>query len=130
LHHGLCHVLGGTAGVPHGVANSIVLPHAMRFNRAAAALGPSIQGWGLAGAEALGIATQDLPAEAAAEAAAQKVYDLVGDMDLPQRLRDAGVKQADLPRLAQLAFTSRTVQNNPIPIDDPAQIERLLRAMW
>jgi maleylacetate reductase len=130
LHHGLCHVLGGTAGVPHGVANSIVLPHAMRFNRAAAALGPPIQGWGLAGAEALGIATQDLPAQAAAEAAAQKVYDLVGDMDLPQRLRDAGVKEADLPRLAQLAFTSRTVQNNPIPIDDPAQIERLLRAMW
>jgi maleylacetate reductase len=32
LHHGICHVLGGTAGVPHGVANSIILPHAMRFN--------------------------------------------------------------------------------------------------
>jgi maleylacetate reductase len=32
VHHGLCHVLGGSAGVPHGVANSIMLPHAMRFN--------------------------------------------------------------------------------------------------
>ena len=32
LHHGICHVLGGTAGVPHGVANAIILPHAMRFN--------------------------------------------------------------------------------------------------
>ena len=32
LHHGLCHILGGTAGVQHGFANSIILPHAMRFN--------------------------------------------------------------------------------------------------
>ena len=32
LHHGLCHVLGGTANVPHGIANSIMLPHVMRFN--------------------------------------------------------------------------------------------------
>jgi maleylacetate reductase len=130
LHHGLCHVLGGTAGVPHGVANSIVLPHVMRFNRAAAALGPPVQGWGLPAAEAMGVATHGLSAEAAASAAAHKVSDLVGRMDLPQRLRDAGVKQADLPGLAQLAFMSRTVQNNPIPIDDPASIETLLRAMW
>ena len=32
LHHGLCHVLGGTAGVPHGIANAIMLPHVIRFN--------------------------------------------------------------------------------------------------
>jgi alcohol dehydrogenase class IV len=32
LHHGLCHVLGGTANVPHGIANAIILPHAMYFN--------------------------------------------------------------------------------------------------
>src|SRR5260370_24527870 len=49
LHHGLCHVLGGTAGVPHGVANSIILPHAMRFNLDVA--GPQLA----QGAEALGI---------------------------------------------------------------------------
>ena len=38
LHHGLCHVLGGSAGVPHGIANSIILPHAMRFNLETTAL--------------------------------------------------------------------------------------------
>src|SRR6185295_4629001 len=37
LHHGLCHVLGGTANVPHGIANSIILPHAIRFNADATA---------------------------------------------------------------------------------------------
>jgi maleylacetate reductase len=123
LHHGLCHVLGGTVGVPHGVANSIVLPHAMRFNRAAG-------GWGLPAAEAMGIATDGLSAEAAAEAAAKKVSDLVIQMNLPQRLRDAGVKEADLPRLAQLAYQSGTVRNNPEAVDDPTQIETMLRVMW
>ena len=126
LHHGLCHVLGGTAGVPHGVANSIVLPHAMRFNADATApqLAPA--------AEAMGIAPNGRSPKAAVEAAAQKVYDLVGAMHLPQHLRDAGValREADLPHLAQLAFQSRTVQNNPKPITDPAQIEALLRAAW
>ena len=53
LHHGLCHVLGGTANIPHGIANSIILPHAIRFNAdatatqlipAAEALGLSVNG--------------------------------------------------------------------------------------
>jgi alcohol dehydrogenase class IV len=51
-------------------------------------------------------------------------------MKLPQRLRDVGVPEADLPRLAQLAFQNRTVQNNPKPITDAAQIEGLLQAAW
>jgi alcohol dehydrogenase class IV len=130
LHHGLCHVLGGTAGVPHGIANSIVLPHAMRFNADAIALQTPAQGWGLHAAEALGVTPDGRSETALVEAAAQKVYELVGQMRLPQRLRDAGVAEADLPRLAQLAFQSRTVQNNPKPITDPAQIEALLRAAW
>jgi alcohol dehydrogenase class IV len=124
LHHGLCHVLGGTAGVPHGVANSIVLPQVMRFNAdtTASQLAPA--------AEAMGIALDGRSPQAAAEAAAQKVYEWVGQMNLPQHLRDAGVAVSDLPRLAQLAFQSRTVQNNPKPITDAAQIEDVLRAAW
>jgi alcohol dehydrogenase class IV len=124
LHHGLCHVLGGAAGVPHGIANSIILPHAMRFN--ADATGPQLA----PAAEAMGIALNDLSAEEAVEAAAQKIYDLAGRMNLPQRLREAGVVEADLPRLAQIAFQNRTVQNNPKPIVDAAQIETVLRAAW
>src|SRR5262245_49029480 len=35
LHHKLCHVLGGF-GLPHAETHAIVLPHAMRYNAAAA----------------------------------------------------------------------------------------------
>lgn len=124
LHHGLCHVLGGTVGVPHGIANSILLPHAMRFNANATAslLAPA--------AEALGVPLNGRSPEVAVEDAAQRIDDLAGQMKLPRRLRDAGVKEADLPHLAQLAFQSRSVQNNPKPITDAAQIEAVLRAAW
>jgi alcohol dehydrogenase class IV len=124
LHHGLCHVLGGTAGVPHGVANGIVLPHAMRFNLEATA--PQLA----LAAEAMGIALEGRDGQAAAEAAAQAVHDLIHQLNLTQRLRDAGVREADLPQLAQLALQNRTVQNNPRPIHDAAEMEALLRQMW
>src|SRR5262245_26772421 len=64
LHHGVCHVLGGSAGVPHGVANSIMLPHAMRFNRDAAAAELA------AAAAALGIPRDGRDDAALAQAAA------------------------------------------------------------
>jgi alcohol dehydrogenase class IV len=50
-------------------------------------------------------------------AAADRIFDLVGQMNLPQRLRDCGVKEADLPYLSQLGFQNRTIQNNPKPMD-------------
>jgi alcohol dehydrogenase class IV len=124
LHHGICHVLGGTAGVPHGVANSIILPHAMRFNLDATA--PQLA----QAAEAMGIARAGQSAEAAAEAAIERVAQLIGQMHLPQRLRDAGVQEADLPHLAAVALQSRAVQSNPRPVRDAAEMERLLRAAW
>ena len=32
LHHVICHYVGPSLGIPHGTANAIMLPHAMRFN--------------------------------------------------------------------------------------------------
>jgi alcohol dehydrogenase len=124
LHHGLCHVLGGSAGVPHGLANAIILPHAMRFNLDATA--PQLA----QAAAAMGLAVAGQSDEAAGEAAAQHVYNLVSQLGLPQRLRDAGVKQADLPQLAQLALKSSAVQSNPKPLTDAAQAEAIFRAAW
>ncbi len=124
LHHGLCHVLGGTAGVPHGIANSIVLPHAIRFNAdfCAQELLPA--------AEAMGISADGRSPVSVIEALADSIDALVGRMGLPQRLREVGIAQSDLGRLAQLGFQNKTVQNNPKPIRDAGQIETLLQAAW
>ena len=124
LHHGLCHVLGGTANIPHGIANSIILPHAIRFNAdaTAAQLIPV--------AEAMGVPANRINPMVAAEALVQKIFHLIGQMQLPQRLRDAGVAESDLPQLAKLGFQNRTVQNNPKPITSADEIEKLLREAW
>ena len=124
LHHGLCHVLGGTAGVPHGVANGIILPHAMRFNLDATASQLA------QAAAAMGLELKDQSDEAAGEAAAQHVYNLISQLGLPQRLREAGVNEADLPHLAQLALKSSAVKSNPKPLTDAAQVEAIFRAAW
>ena len=126
LHHGLCHVLGGSANIPHGIANCIILPHAMRFNADVSA--PLM----LPAAAAMGLSTDETDPRQAVEELCQKISALIGRMNQPQRLRDAGVaiREADLPELARLAFQNHTVQNNPRPIRDAAQIERLLRDAW
>jgi len=124
LHHGLCHVLGGSANVPHGVANSIILPHAMRLNLDVA--GPQLAQV----ARSMGFSADGEPDAAAARAAVDGVSQFIGQLGLPQRLRDAGVKEEALPRLAQLALQSRAVQDNPKPLTSAAQAEDLLRAAW
>jgi len=124
LHHGICHVLGGSAGVPHGAANAIILPHALRFNARAAA--PQLAD----AAMAMGLPVSDLPFDAAAERAVAFADDFIAGLGLPRRLRDVGVAEGDLPRLAALAFQNRTVHSNPQPITDVARIETLLRAAW
>jgi alcohol dehydrogenase class IV len=80
------------------------------------------------GAASASLARED--PEAAASATAERVSEWVSEMGLPQRQRDLAILEADLPGLARLAMTSRTIQNYPRPIKDSAEIEALLRAAW
>ncbi len=41
LHHAICHVLGARLALPHGVANSVMLPHVLRFNEPETAFRPT-----------------------------------------------------------------------------------------
>ncbi|PWT74617.1 MAG: maleylacetate reductase [Chloroflexi bacterium] len=127
LHHGLCHVLGGATGVAHGDVNSVLLPHVIRFNLEATA--PALAEAALAMGAVSAAAAREDPQEGGL-AAAGRVIGWVREMHLPERLRDLGVSEADLPQLANLAMANRTIQNNPRPIRDSAEIEALLRAAW
>jgi maleylacetate reductase len=116
LHHGLCHALGGTAGVGHGEANSIMLPHAVRFNLPAAR--PELAEV----AQVIGVDTAD--------ALPDTLFDFIGRLNLPQRLRDVGVTEEQLPQLAQVAIKSLAVQNNVRPVKDTAEVEAVYRTAW
>lgn len=124
LHHGLCHVLGGSAHVPHGVANSVMLPHAMRFNLDLTAPQLALAAW------AMGFDGNSQGIQTAAEACVDQTFEFISRLGLSQRLRDVGVEADDIPRLAQLALHSRAVQDNPKPVTSADQAEAVLRAAW
>ena len=124
LHHGLCHVLGGSAHVPHGVANSVMLPHAMQFNLDVTA--PHL----VLAARAMGLDGTSQDSQAVARTCVDRIFEFIGRLGLPQRLRDVGVEADDIPRLAQLALHSRAVQDNPKPVASADQAEAVLRAAW
>ena len=124
LHHGLCHVLGGSAGVPHGIANGVILPHALRFN-----LGATMPQLADA-AEAMGIRSAGHDDQVEADDVIKRISILIHEIGLPQRLRDVGIREADLAGLAKLALESRAVKDNPRPVRNAAEIEALLRAAW
>ena len=113
--HGIGHVLGGTADVPHGYTSCVMLPHVLRFN---AEVNADRQAWI---SEALGE-----PGKAAADVVAR----LIADLGLPLRLRDVGVKEDMLDRIAEGSMHDRWVHTNPRRIDGPATVRKLLDAAW
>src|SRR5437588_11635504 len=113
--HGIGHVLGGTAHVPHGYTSCVMLPHVLRFN---APVNPERQALV---SEALG---------RKGEAAANVVAELIARLGLPQRLRDVDVKPEQLDRIAELSMHDRWIHTNPRTIDGPPAVRELLDAAW
>ena len=113
--HGIGHVLGGTAGVPHGYTSCVMLPHVLRFNYPVNA---QRQAWV---SDALGRPGED---------AAEVVGDLIAELGLPRTLRAVGVKPDQLDRIAEYAMLDRLIHSNPRKIDGPAVVRTLLGAAW
>lgn len=111
--HALAYPLGGHYHLPHGLSNSLVLGPILEFNLPAAetqyaelgrAILPELQG---------------VPASAAAHAFVAAVRRLVATMPYAQTLREAGVREDDLPMLARdAAVIQRLLVNNPRPVGE------------
>lgn len=112
--HALAYPLGGHFHIPHGLANALMLPHVLRFNADVAA--PLY-------AELARLVLGDkLQPGNAAELAEQLIRELAAFSErsgLPTRLRDAGVPEAMLPRLASDAMLQqRLLVNNPREVSE------------
>src|SRR5215471_2512435 len=104
--HALAHALTPIAGLHHGLANAVVLPSVMAFNRDA--VRPRLARVAIAMGEPSGA-----PEDVLAGVAIDRVRRLVADAGLPTRLSQAGVKEQDLPRVAELAFRDASHHGNP-----------------
>jgi maleylacetate reductase len=101
LHHKLCHTLGGTLDLPHAETHTVVLPYVLAFNGAPAAV-----------SRALGT---DDPVGA--------LWRLGGQGNL----RDLGMREDDIARIADLVAAASFVNPRPATRDDIAE---LLRKAW
>jgi maleylacetate reductase len=111
LGHAMAQAVGGRYGIPHGAANALCLPPALRFNEPVAAA--EIERFG----EALG-------ADDAA-ARAEELSRLAGY----ERLRDLGVPENELDEVAEATAVRAGALANPRPAT-PAEIAELFLSIW
>ncbi|HSS12221.1 MAG TPA: iron-containing alcohol dehydrogenase family protein [Acidimicrobiales bacterium] len=97
VHHGLAQLVGGRTGIPHGLANAIILTHALRWNAAAVA----DEAWRIGNA----LGDPDDPAGA--------VDRLRERLDLPERLSEVGVTDDDIDAVVRMSSGNPSVRANP-----------------
>ena len=102
VHHGLAQLLGGRTGIPHGLANALLLAHVVRFNTDA--VPGELRRVGLALGDA------DDPAGA--------VDALRERLGLPGRLSDCGVTDEDVDAVSRMAEGNPNVRANPRPVSE------------
>jgi alcohol dehydrogenase len=105
--HALSYPLGGRFHVPHGISNTLMLPHVLRFNLPAAP--ERYEQIALA----LGI-TRGATPEATALAGIERIETLAREAAIPMRLREWGVPSHSLKEMASAALgVTRLLRNNP-----------------
>jgi maleylacetate reductase len=101
-HHGLAQLVGGRTGIPHGLANAVILAHVLRFNAEAVPDETASIG------EALG--DPDDPA-----GAIDRLRERLG---LPANLADCGVRLEDLDAVARMSGGNFSISANPRPVTE------------
>jgi alcohol dehydrogenase len=121
--HAISHQLGGLTDLPHGLLNAILLPHVMEFNAAVATSRLA----DVAGA--MGLRTGLMTPPEAADAAIQTVRGFAGKAGLPTTLREIGVDERQLDRVARGALHDAYIVTNPRPVSE-ADVRAICRAAW
>lgn len=105
--HAMSHPVSGHYGVPHGVANAVLLPRVMNYNKIACPVKFAEI------AAAMGEDVSDLSPVDGAECAIVAVEQLSEDVCIPATLSAAGVDPEGIPTLAADAMKSPNTQINP-----------------
>lgn len=112
--HSMAHSLGAFFDTPHGLANSILLPHVMRFNGQVC---PDLfRNMG----RAFGLNMEGLNYYEVIETIVDAIQELSKSMNIPQRLRDVGIPKEMIPQLAAQAINDACTPGNPreVTVDD------------
>ncbi|MBX3502599.1 MAG: iron-containing alcohol dehydrogenase [Alphaproteobacteria bacterium] len=109
--HAIGHILGGTAGVPHGYTSCVMLPTVMRWNKLVNAERQAVV------SEALGRPGID---------AGDALHELISGLGLPRTLKEVGVGPEQFDLLAENTMHDRWTYTNPRKIAGPADVKSIL----
>jgi len=106
--HAFAYPLGGEFHLAHGLTNTLMLPYVMRYN----IMGCPSKFAQMA--KAFGERVEGISELVGAEIAVRFVERLSDDLRVPRRLRDVGIPEDAIPRLAEAAMkVTRLLANNP-----------------
>ena len=112
--HSMAHSLGAFFDTPHGLANSILLPHVMRFNGQVC---PELfRNMG----KAFGLNMEGLNDYEVVETIVDAIQELSRSMNIPQHLKEVGIPKDMIPQLAAQAINDACTPGNPreVTVDD------------
>ena len=112
--HGLAHALGGQYGTPHGLANSVILPHMLRAYGSTCYKPLGKLGW------LIGVASPSDDDETAANAFIDWIDEMNASMDIPKYID--GIEERDIPQLA----INADAESNPLyPVPKLMDVDQL-----
>ena len=106
--HALAYPLGANFGIPHGMANAVMLPYVLAYNY------PGNIGKFSQVAFAMGEEEDGSGERALAASSSKAVFDLAGDIGIPRTLKDLDVPEEAIPEMSVAAMkVERPILNNP-----------------
>jgi alcohol dehydrogenase class IV len=106
--HAFAYPIGAEFHIPHGIANTLMLSHVMRFNL----LGNVSRFADIA--ETFGLFTEGLDELKIAELSIEAIERLAKDLRVPTHLAEFGITEKDIPALAEgVMKATRLLANNP-----------------
>jgi alcohol dehydrogenase len=108
LVHAMAYPLGGMFGIPHGLANAVLLPYVIEYN-----LIGNLKKYAHL-AEILGRPNRQLSLRDSAVFCVDLLHELNADLGIPASLDELHIPMEKIPEMAKIALTvSRPVANNP-----------------
>jgi alcohol dehydrogenase class IV len=104
--HALAHPLSAVAGLHHGLANALMLPHVIDFNLDSATARYAAVDTALSG-------HREGSVEQRAQHCQEAVTELIEQIGLPRRLRDVGVKKSQFKKMVPQALADACAPGNP-----------------
>ncbi|MFH1489782.1 MAG: iron-containing alcohol dehydrogenase, partial [Pseudomonadota bacterium] len=109
--HALAYPLGALFDIPHGLANAVMLPYVLGYNYPGDIDKFCQIAW------AMNESDEGCTDRSYASSAVRAVFELSGDIGIPETLDELGIPEEAIPEMAEAAMkVERPILNNPRPV--------------